>query len=77
MFKRILKVKAANELGKVLDEKKVAMFSICSDEKCGMKVDELVKGAKFIGYDVKNKEKGNCIVCGKETDKIGYLARKY
>ncbi len=77
MAERIVKVENMNQLERVISENKAAMFSVCENNECGIKLDDAIKGVKFLGLDVNKKEKGICIVCGKETEKIGYLARKY
>jgi len=77
MFSRIERVKKVSDLENIINSGKVAMFNICSNEECGMHVEESVKGTRFIGYDAKQRIKGFCIVCSKETEKIGYLAKKY
>lgn len=77
MDEKIVFVNYIEEIKKVLEEKKVAMFNICLDEKCGMKIDELIKGAKFLGYDHLRRQQGKCVSCNSETERLGYLARKY
>jgi len=77
MFKRIERAQSLSELSRIIDNSKVAMFSICQNENCGLKTEEMVKGTRFIGYDYRRNEKGKCIVCGSETERIGYLAKKY
>ncbi len=77
MKERSVKVEMMDQLEKVILENKVAIFNICERNECKIKVDELIKGTKFLGVDFSKREKGNCIVCGKDSETIGYLAKKY
>ncbi len=62
-----------------LSEVKDGINSIfwCGDEECGHQIEDTT-GMALLGEPVdKNPSEDNCVVCGKSTDKIIYIARTY
>ncbi len=76
MKSRIADITDIKEIEKVIQNKKFARFNICNKEKCGVYFEKF-QGLKFLGYDVLLKKKGKCIICGEETENLGYAGRSY
>jgi hypothetical protein len=38
---------------------------------------KLKQGIELIGSDIKKSKKSKCVVCGKKTDNIAYVAKSY
>ena len=83
MFKgRIKEVKNLKEIKKVIEEGSIARCQFCSVDKKGVSCAEIiekktkaeVRGTKL---DEKNKPSRKCIICGKKSKKIVYIARAY
>ncbi len=53
----------------------IAVVSWCGSEECGHKIEELTE-KKIIGIPME-KRKGKCVICGKETDTLAYVAKPY
>lgn len=78
----IIEAKTASEIKRILDSDKIAKVNFCSLEKSGEKCAEFVEkelGGFVRGKRVDEKEsaKGNCIICGKKSNIITYIARSY
>lgn len=77
MFNRIIRASSTDEIENVLKERKVAKFNICENEKCGQDLDKRLTGFSFLGYSYLEREKGKCVVCNSETERMGYMAKTY
>ncbi len=75
--KRIVTANNLDELKKVLKDKKVAKVHWCGSSECAAKIKEIEDGVELFGTDTKEKSKGKCVICGKETNTIGYIANTY
>ncbi len=69
------KIKEVHSIEEIKEHNGIAEVSWCGDEHCGHKIEELTE-KKIIGISFE-KKKGKCIICGKETDKIAYVAKPY
>ena len=76
MNSRIVEINEINEIEEVIRNKKFAKFSICNKESCGAYFEK-IQGLKFLGYDVLTNKKGKCIICGEETNILGYAGKSY
>jgi len=76
MFEKLVEVKDLNEAKKVVENKKVAVISICTKRECGEAISK-EKEVKFLGYDFEKNKEGNCIICGEKSNKIGYICESY
>jgi len=76
MNSRIVEINKISEIEEVIRNKKFAKFSICNKESCGT-FFEKIQGLKFLGYDVLTNKKGKCIICGEETNILGYAGKSY
>ncbi len=73
MKKRIREVDSIEE---IKENDGVSAVHWCGSDECGHKIEELTE-KKIIGSPINSGEKGKCVICGKETEKIAYVAKPY
>lgn len=66
------------EVKKILDERRIARIEWCGDVECAEKLKEKA-GGEIRGerYDIAERPRNPCIVCGREAKKVVYVARAY
>ena len=64
------------EIKTVIDAKKIAKVSWCESAQCWDKIKEISEGIELFGT-IPKKDKGRCVICGKESCKKGYVAKTY
>ncbi len=71
-------VKDMESLRKAIKARKIARVCWCGSVECAEKIKEESEG-EIRGYriDVEEKPEHNCIVCGREAEKVVYVARAY
>ncbi len=69
------RIKEFKTLDDVKEHAGIAVVSWCGSEECGHKIEDLTE-KKIIGIPDLHK-KGKCIICGKETDMVAYVAKPY
>ncbi len=74
---RIVEAENLEELKKVLNDKKVAKVHWCGSTECSDKIKELADGVELFGTDINEESEGKCVICGKKTKTIGYIANTY
>ena len=70
------RMKKAESIEDVKNYNGVSVVHWCGSEDCGHKIEELTE-KKIIGIPLDVKEKGRCIICGKETETVAYVAKPY
>jgi len=70
------RMKKAESIEDVKNYNGVSVVHWCGSEDCGHKIEELTE-KKIIGIPLDVKEKGRCIICGKETNTVAYVAKPY
>ncbi len=73
MMSRIKRVESIEE---IKENGEVSMVYWCGSEECGHRIEDDTE-KKIIGISLENHELGKCIVCGRETDKMVYIAKPY
>ncbi|MFW6233268.1 MAG: proline--tRNA ligase [Nanoarchaeota archaeon] len=71
-----------NEIKKILNNKGIVKCNFCSVDKEGEKCAEIIEketGAEVRGtrLDESQNPSGKCVICGKQSSKIVYIARSY
>ncbi len=74
---KIVEAKNIDELKKVLKDKKVAKVHWCGSTECSEKFKEIEDGVELFGTDIEEESEGKCVICGKKTKTIGYVANTY
>ncbi|NPA75837.1 MAG: proline--tRNA ligase [Euryarchaeota archaeon] len=69
------RIKAVNTIEDAKNEDGVAAVPWCGSEECGQKIEEETE-KKIIGMPTEQKH-GKCIICGKDTDIVAYVAKPY
>ncbi len=69
------KIKEVHSIEEIKEHNGIAAVPWCGSEECGHKLEDLTE-KKIIGVPFE-KKKGKCIICGKETDKIAFVAKPY
>ena len=69
------KIKDVHSIEEIKEHNGIAAVPWCGSEECGHKLEDLTE-KKIIGVPFE-KKKGWCIICGKETDKIAFVAKPY
>ncbi len=72
MFSRI---KEFNSLDGIREHKGIAVVHWCGSEECGRRIEESTD-KRIIGIPFEKKP-GKCVICGKETDTLAYVAKPY
>ena len=75
--KRIVIANNIDELKKVLKDKKVAKVHWCGSPGCAAKIKDIEEGVELFGTDLNEESEGKCVICGKKTKTIGYIANTY
>ena len=75
-LKNILEVDNLVNLKKTIDNKKIALVSLCDSERCEETINEKI-GAKTLNIPFEHKKIGNCISCGKKASYIVRIAKSY
>ena len=73
MAKKIKEVSSIDDIG---DVQGVAAVPWCGSEECGHEIEDRTE-KKIIGVPVDVKKKGRCVICGKETDMVAFVAKPY
>jgi len=70
--------KSIDEVKKLLKERRIARIEWCGNVECAEKLKEEA-GGEIRGerYDIAERPKNSCIVCGREAKKVVYVARAY
>lgn len=72
------KVNSMTELKKLIENKKVGIVPLCSEERCEEDMKAETKGAKALFIDDKNKIKSEkCIACGNKAEYFVYAGKSY
>ncbi len=67
----------ASNLEEAKNASGVAKVGWCGEENCGLEMEESTD-KKVLGTPVKNEEfSGQCLICGKPTDIVAYMAKTY
>ncbi len=75
---KIVEVKDLKQLKKELSAKNVAKVYWCGSPKCWDAIKEISEGVELFGTSLEDsKEKGKCVICGKETKQQGFVANTY
>jgi len=69
------KIKEFDDLEDVKNHKGIAVVGWCGSYECGEKIEKLTE-KKIIGIPME-KRKERCIICGKESDMMAYVAKPY
>jgi len=80
MFKRAQeemeeRIKKVSSLEEVRENDAVSAVSWCGSEECGHEIEDRTE-KKIIGMPMR-REKGKCIICGKETEIVALVAKPY
>ncbi|MCS7123640.1 MAG: His/Gly/Thr/Pro-type tRNA ligase C-terminal domain-containing protein [Candidatus Aenigmarchaeota archaeon] len=74
-YKNVIKnCKDFKELNKLIESGNIAKANWCGELKCFEEISKI--GLEAIGF-LEEKEKGKCIVCGKETEKLTFIGKVY
>ena len=74
----IQNIKNFDELKKTIDAKKIASTYYCENSNCEDAIKDKLNGVKAICIPfTKEKSKGNCVNCNKESTQITYFAKAY
>lgn len=68
---------STDKMASVLDDAKVAKVHWCRAGECYDRIKEVREGAEIFGSEYYDKGQGNCVVCGKDTDNLAYVAKTY
>ena len=74
--KSIVYANNKKELVQILKEGKIAKIHWCGTPKTWDEIKAIHEGCELFGTDLKGR-KGKCVITGKETDIIGYVANTY
>ncbi len=69
------KIKEVDTLEEVSGVEGVAAVPWCGSEECGHEIEDRTE-RKIIGTPMERK-KGKCVICGKETEIVAYVAKPY
>lgn len=69
--------KTSGDIKSVVRDKKIAKVHWCNSDKCWDKIKDIEEGLELFGTDLKKSIKGECVICGKTTETIGYVAITY
>ena len=76
-LRNIVEAKSLEELKRIINNKKIALASLCNSKKC----EEVIKdktGAKTLNIPFEQPEnQGNCISCGKKSSYLVRIAKSY
>ncbi len=70
------KIKEAENIEDIKSHNGISMVHWCGSEECGHKIEDLTE-KKIIGTPLDEHSPGKCIICGKETEIIAYVAKPY
>ncbi len=70
-------VSKLQDINRIIDKNKIAKIYWCENGKCYDKIMKLKQGIELIGSDIKKAKKSKCIICGKATDNMAYVAKSY
>ena len=74
----IQNIKNFDELKKAIDSKKIASTYYCENSNCEDAIKDKLNGVKAVCIPfTKEKSKGNCVNCNKESTQITYFAKTY
>ncbi len=76
MKNSIVKVSSLDAVKKAVGGKKIGLALMCVDPKCEERLREET-GAKVLNISEDKKVEGDCIVCGKKADYLGYVGKSY
>ena len=70
--------KSVDEVKRLLRERRIARVEWCGSVECAEKLKEEA-GGEIRGerYDIVERPRDSCIVCGREAKKVVYVARAY
>ncbi|MCD6464214.1 proline--tRNA ligase [Candidatus Woesearchaeota archaeon] len=74
--KSFVEVNSKQELVEAVNNKKVAVVHWCGSGDCWDEIKNLAEGVELFGTDLK-PSKGKCVICGKECNSKGYVAKTY
>lgn len=66
-----------SHLEDLLEINKAAKVYWCKSGKCWDSIKSIKEGVELFGTDLKKAKSGKCVICGKQTDIIGYVANTY
>ncbi len=69
------KIKRVNSLEEVREHKGIAAVPWCGSEECGHRIEDETE-KKIIGTPL-HEEEGKCIICGKPTKTVAFVAKPY
>ena len=75
-LKNIIEVNSTGDLKKTIENKKIALASLCDSERCEETINEKT-GAKTLNIPFEHKKIGNCISCGKKASYVVRIAKSY
>jgi prolyl-tRNA synthetase len=74
----IIEVKSLKDLQKAIEDKKIALTSLCSSRGCEDMLKFKTNGAKVLNIsEDQPKQKGNCVICNKKADYIARVGKSY
>lgn len=72
---KIKTVKSYEELVDLVKQNYLVKFAYCGLSECGIKLEQNSVG-EILGTDIRAKEQGECMGCGKTTTMVGYFSRR-
>ena len=69
------KIKKVKNIEEIKENDGISIVSWCGSEECGHKIEELTE-KRIVGIP-QEKIEGKCVICGKKTDKVAYVAKPY
>ena len=77
-LKNMVKVNTFDDLKKAIDNKKIALTTLCEDTKCEDLIKEKTNGAKVLNIPFDQPKKlGNCIICKKQAKYEVRIGKSY
>ncbi len=70
------RIKNIDNIENVKEHNGVSAVPWCGSDDCGHAIEELTE-KKIVGSPIELGEKKRCIICGKETEKIAFVAKPY